>query len=145
MTRTLALLGALLLLCGSTLLAQAVPVPIPVGGATPGLSSITPLSDKLGLAILIPWLIEQMKTSKLPFFDFIGPYSTKLARSLSIGGAAAATVGIIFRYDPAAETLLITGVSTWSMILFVFEFLKQFAMQEAAYRAAFKTGSSNQG
>lgn len=143
MPRYLVLLAGLLLIFSGTLFAQAVPVPVPVGGATPGLSSITPLSDKLGLAILIPWLIEQMKTTNLPFFNWIGPYSTKLARSLSIGGAAAATVGIIFRYDPAAETLLITGISAWSMILFVFEFLKQFAMQEAAYRAAFKSSSTS--
>lgn len=137
MRRMLPLVG-LFLLVGGVVTAQSVPVPVPVSPDNPGLASITPLADKLGLAILIPWLIQQMKTSQLPFFSFIGPFSTKLARSLSIGGAAASTVGIIFRYDPAAETLLITGIGAWSLLQFVFEFLKQFAMQEATYRAAFK-------
>jgi energy-converting hydrogenase Eha subunit H len=79
-----------------------------------------------------------MKRSHLPLFDWISPYSTTLARMLSLLGASLATVGIVIRYDPAAETLLLTNISVSSIALLTFELMKQFAMQEAVYRGAFK-------
>jgi uncharacterized membrane protein len=135
----------LLLLCalvwlGETAVYGQATAAMPV--LDPAVPSVTPLSDKIGLAILIPWVIEQMKTSRWRIFDWIGPYSTRVARMLSLVGAATATAGIIVRYDPTAETLLLTHVSVSSLALLLFELVKQFAMQEAAYRSAFKTPTS---
>lgn len=95
--------------------------------------AVSPLANQLGLAAVLPILLNWMKNSRLPMFSWINENTGLVSRAFSIVFAALTTVGIAFTYSDGSLT--ITGLTPWAILNFVWQVIQQFSMQEVAYRA----------
>jgi hypothetical protein len=104
---------------------------------------VSMLSNQLGLAAMIPLLIQWLKTS--PRFAWIDDTTVGLARALQLVTATMATAGIAFAYawDGSTLTLTFGNVTAPAVLGFLWELLKQVSFQEAVYRGLVKPGATS--
>lgn len=99
------------------------------------------LANQIGLAALIPLVIEWMKRTNLPGLAWITVSGGVAARVLNIIAATAASVGINIAWEGSiwsGGTLTAAGVSLGALVALVWEIAKQLGLQEVIYRGAIK-------
>lgn len=99
------------------------------------------LTNSLGIAALVPLLIEWAKNSKLPMLAWLDHGTVIWSRLLSLAFAAATAAGLVVGFDGSfwsGGTLTVANLSIWTLPVFLWEMAKQFGLQELAYRAAVK-------
>ncbi|MGE0363071.1 MAG: hypothetical protein AB7R67_20325 [Vicinamibacterales bacterium] len=92
--------------------------------------------ESLGIAALIPLLIEWAKKSNLPFLGWVNQGTVLIARALSFVGAAATVAGLTWTYTD--NVLTVANLTAWTALLFAWEVAKQLGLQEVIYRGAIK-------
>src|SRR5262245_15294185 len=94
------------------------------------------LGEQITVGVIASWVIQKIKeNSGIPA---INESSDKLNIILGSIAAMASASMIHWKFDPDAGSLVITGLTTANAIHFIWEFLKQFIFQEAAYRSMWK-------
>lgn len=96
--------------------------------------------ESLGVAALLPLIIEYLKNSRLPIFGWVNHGTVLVTRLLSLAGAAANASGMLVTY--ADDTLTIVNLTIGTVALFAWEVAKQFGLQEVFYRAAVRPAES---
>lgn len=85
---------------------------------------------------LIAYSIEFMK--RTPFFPWLRVEQKKLQRWISAGAALVAAAGIHYQYDSIHGALMITGLTIAGIRHGLWEFAKQFVLQQMVYDGIIK-------
>lgn len=96
--------------------------------------------DAVAINIVAAWLIQNLKTSKLPGLGWISEKTPATTRLISVLAAALTAAGMAVSWQDAGatHTLTITGISAASGLTFGWNVLKNYCFQHVAYKAAFK-------
>jgi hypothetical protein len=97
---------------------------------------LSPMSTQVGIALIVPFVLQWLK--KTPFVPWINERTDWVVRLLSMAVAVASSVGIIVTWDPAAGSLLITGINVQAIANLLFQSWAHFKGQEIVYRTAIK-------
>lgn len=97
---------------------------------------LNPMSTQVGIAIIVPFVLQWLKNAA--WFPWLTRHTDGLVRLLSLAVAFASSVGIIVSWDPAAGSLLITGLHLQAIGALVFQAWAHFKGQEIVYRTAIK-------
>jgi len=85
-------------------------------------------------------VINWLKAS--PYFPWITQEKANLMRVLAVLSSGIGAIGIHYVWDPAAHSVLFTGLSLGGIFTGLIAWVKSFAVQELAYQATRKNNGS---
>ncbi len=88
------------------------------------------------------YAIETLKRSQ--WFPWLTADTKSLNRLVNVALAAAAAFGINWNYDANTGTLMITGLTTTAAMGMLWEFLKQYVVQQLVYDGVVHKGGSDE-
>lgn len=97
---------------------------------------LTPLSVASISAILVPYLLQFVKRF-IPGTVFSSSLD-RVMKVLQAVAAVAITVGIRYSFDADTGTLMVTGLTLGSIVMFLIQIAAQYKSFEVVYRAAIK-------
>ncbi|SRR5260221_9922713 len=88
-------------------------------------------------AMLSAIVIQLLKKSELSLFNFLGTDKTKAQANFVFSGLVAfiTSIGISYKYDPVAGTLLLTGITAIAIGHGLWHWFIQWVTQHVAYKA----------
>jgi len=100
--------------------------------------------DAVAINVVAAWLIQNLKTSKLPGLGWISEKTPATTRLISVLAAALTAAGMAVDWTAAGatHTLTVTGISVASALTFGWNVLKNWVFQTVAYKAAFKPAAN---
>jgi hypothetical protein len=91
------------------------------------------LSNSLGVAMVVTYLVQRMKTSGLRVFNSISSENPQLVRVVAAVGAILTAAGFTWDYTAEGGVLTITGITIANVAGFVWLAVKQWIFQESFY------------
>lgn len=89
------------------------------------------LSNSLGVAMLVTFLIQKMKGSGLRVFNWVSSTNPWMVRLIGAVGAALTAAG--FSWEYSGDELTIAGLTATNAIAFLWVMAKQYLFQEGMY------------
>jgi hypothetical protein len=93
--------------------------------------------DNIAINAIAVWLIQNVKTSKVPFFSWINENTPGISRFVSVLAAALTAVGVGWSFQSDSGVLTISGLSWTALATFVWHVTKNYAFQHVMYKSSY--------
>ena len=96
--------------------------------------------DSVAVNMVVAWLIQKIKLSGWPVFNWINSNTPKTTAFISVVMAAVTAAGMSVDWQSAggAGTLMISGITLSNVALFIWYVIKNTAFQHGAYKVMFQ-------
>lgn len=92
----------------------------------------------------VVWAIEKLKTSQIPWLNWINHNTAWVNRIVATVGAIATASGVSYTYDHTLGIITITGLTAAGMGTALWHVAQNYLMQHGWYKAVFETPAAQQ-
>lgn len=115
--------------------ALALPATVPQTGNNDALLQMAAFISQVKVNGFVAFIIQKMKDSKIPAFDWISHNTPWVTRFVGIGAASLTAIGIKWTFT--GSTLMVTGLSLTAIVTVLYKIAQNYLFQHAWWKVAF--------